>query len=72
MFFAYIFKCPYFSCQVALVVKNAPANTGDVRDAGLAPGLGRSTGAGNGSLYSCLENSMGRGAHGAEELDMTE
>ena len=54
------------------MVKNAPTNTGNVRDAGLAPGLGRSPGVGNGSLYSCLENSMERGAHGAEELDMTE
>ena len=27
--------------QVALVVKNLPANAGDVRDAGLIPGWGR-------------------------------
>ena len=27
--------------QVALVVKNPPANTGDVRDTGLMPGSGR-------------------------------
>ena len=54
------------------MVKNLPANAEDARDAGLIPGLGRSPGAGNGSplQYSCLENSMGRGAlwatvHGA-------
>ena len=50
--------------QVALVVKNPPANTGDIRDAGLIPGSGRSPGEGNGSplQYSCLENPMDRGA----------
>ena len=46
------------------VVKNPPANAGDTRDMGLIPGLERSPGVGNGNLlqYSCLENSMGRGA----------
>ena len=50
--------------QVALVVKNLPANAGDVRDAGLIPGSGRSPGEGNGNpfQYSCLENPMDRGA----------
>ena len=50
--------------QVALVVKNLPANTGDARDAGLITGLGRSPGGGHGSplQYSCLENPMDRGA----------
>ena len=49
------------SSQVALVVKNLPANTGDV---GLIPGLGRSPGEGHDHPlhYSCLENPMGRGA----------
>ena len=43
------------------VVKNLPANAGDT---GLVPGSGRSPGVGNGNLlqYSCLENSMDRGA----------
>ena len=50
--------------QVARVVKNPPANAGDVRDGGSVPGLGRSPGVGNGNplQYSCLENPMDRGA----------
>ena len=50
--------------QVALVVKNPLANAGDLRDLGLIPGSGRSPGGGHGNplLYSCLENSMNRGA----------
>ena len=51
--------------SVALLVKNPPANAGDdTRDVGSIPGLGRSPGEGNGNLlqYSCLENSMERGA----------
>ena len=42
------------------MVKNADA--GDIRDVGLIPGLERFPGVGNGNLYSCLENSMDRGA----------
>ena len=50
--------------QVALVVKNLPANAGDLRDVGSIPGKGRSSGGGNGNplQYSCLENPMDRGA----------
>ena len=46
------------------MVKNPPTNAGAARDADLIPGLGRSAGEGNGYplQYSCLENSMGRGA----------
>ena len=46
------------------MIKNPPANAGDTRDMGSIPGLGRFTGIGNGILlqYSCLENSMDRGA----------
>ena len=54
------------------MVKNPPANAGDAGDMGSIPGLGRSSGEGNGNplQYSCLENSMDRGAwqatvHGA-------
>ena len=44
--------------QVALVVKNPPANAGDARDKGLIPGWERSLGGGHGNplQYSCLEN----------------
>ena len=46
------------------MVKNPPANTGDKRDTVLIPGSGRFPGVGNGNpfQYSCLENSMDRGA----------
>ena len=46
------------------VLKNPPANAGDTRDLGSIPGVGRSPGVGNGNplQYSCLENSMDRGA----------
>ena len=57
------------------VVKNLPANAG----MGLIPGLGRSSGEGNGNpfQYSYLEDSMDRGAwqatvYGVAESDMTE
>ena len=51
-----------WSSQVALVVKNLPANTGDARDTGLIPKWGRSPGGGHGNplQYSCLENPMDR------------
>ena len=61
---------------MALVVKNLPANVGDV---GLIPGLGRFPGGGHGNPlhYSCLENPMDRGAwqatvHAVAESDRTE
>ena len=49
---------------MALVVKNLPANEGEVKDPGFIPGLGRSPGGGQGNplRYSCLENPMDRGA----------
>ena len=49
------------------MVKNLPANAGDARDMDSSPGLGRSSGIGNGNSlqYSCLENSMDRGARWA-------
>ena len=62
-FFA--FTCFYLQgSQVVLVVKNPPANAGDVRNLGSIPGSGRSPGEGNGNplQYSCLENAMDRGA----------
>ena len=49
--------------QVALVVKNPPANAGDIRDMGSIPGSGKTPGGGHGNplQYSCLENPMDRG-----------
>ena len=44
--------------QVMLVVRNLPANAGDLRDMGLIPVSGISPGEGHGNplQYSCLEN----------------
>ena len=53
------------SSQVVLVIKDPPANVGDIRDVGSIPGLGRTPGGGrhgNPLQYSCLESSMDRGA----------
>ena len=46
------------------MVKNLHASPGDTEDVGSIPGLGRFFGEGNGNplQYSCLENSMDRGA----------
>ena len=60
--------------------KESAYNAEDMRDMGSVPGLGRSTGVGNGIpvQHSCLENSIDRGVwqaavHGVEkELDVTE
>ena len=51
-----------WASQVAIVVKNTPANAGDTRDAGSISGSGRSPGGGHGSPleYSCPENPMDR------------
>ena len=49
---------------MAVVVKNLPANAGNIRDTGSIPGLGRSPRGGHGNplQYSGLENPMDRGA----------
>ena len=59
---------------MALVVKNLPANAGDIRDEGSIPGLGRSPGGGHSNTlrYSRLENPMDRGAWWATDLRITE
>ena len=46
------------------LVKNPPSNAVDAKDTGPTPGLGRPPRGGNGTplQYSCLENSMDRGA----------
>ena len=60
------------------VVKNPPASARDGRDMGSIPGSERSPGVANGNRlqYSCLENSMDRGAGyrswACRESDMTE
>ena len=62
------------------MVKNPPANSGDIRDMHSIPGPGRSSGVGNGNLfqYSCLgkphrEKSLaGHSPWGCKESDMTE
>ena len=61
------------------LIKSPTANAGDIRDAGLIPGLGRSPREGNSNplQYSCLENPMDGGTwqatvHGVTETDMTE
>ena len=69
-----------WASQVALVVKNPPANAGDLRDAGSIPGSGRFPGGGHGHplQYSCLENPHGQRSlltyspWGHKELDTTE
>ena len=51
------------------MVKNPPANTGDM---GSIPGLGSSSGEGNGNLllYSCLENLMNREPGGLQSMGL--
>ena len=59
---------------MALVIKNPPANAGDIGDTGSILGSGRSLGGGhdNPLQYSCLKNPMDTGAwratvHGVAE-----
>ena len=62
------------------MIKNLPANAGDIRDVSLNPGLGRSPGGGHGNplQYSGLENPHGQRSlagyspWGHKESDMTE
>ena len=51
-----------FGLPSGAVVKNPPANTGDIGDAGSIPGSGRSAGGGHGDplKYSCLKNPHGQ------------
>ena len=63
---------------MVLVVKNPPANAGDIRETGSFPGSGRSPGEGSGNLlqYSSLENPTDGGCDrspcGHKESDTTE
>ena len=47
---------------MALVVKNPPANAGDIKDVGSIPGSGRSPGEGNGKVF------LPEGSHGQRSL----
>ena len=69
-----------WTSQVAVVVKNPPANARDIRGVGSIPGSGRSAGGGHGNplQYCCLENPHGQRSlvgyspQGRKESDMTE
>ena len=60
--FTYAYRLPWW-----LSSKESPCTAGDVGDMGSIPGWGRAAGGGHGNplQYSCLENSMYRGAQGA-------
>ena len=68
-----------WASQVALVVKNPPANAGNLRGASSIPGLARSPGGGHGNplQYACLGNPMDKEAwqatvhQGHKNMDMT-
>ena len=72
MWFFFVFFCIIFvlSSLVAQMVKRLAYNVGDL---GLIPGLGRSSGEGNGNplQYSCLENPMDGGAWWAKVHGVT-
>ena len=55
------------------MVKNPPASEGDIRDVDSIPGSGKSPGVGNVNQlqYSCLENSMDKGAWQATVYGVT-
>ena len=60
-----VYRHTVWASQVVLVIRNPPANAGDVCDVVSIPGSGRSPGGGHGNSlqYSCLENPQGlRGA----------
>ena len=62
-----------WASRAVLVVKDPPANAGDIRDLGSIPGSGRSPGGvhGNPLQYSCLKNPMDRGAWPATACGVT-
>ena len=74
------FACKYGASQVVLMVKNPPANEGDVRDAGSIPGSVRSPGVGKWQLIPVLlpgeshgqRSQVGYGPQGHKESYMTE
>ena len=54
------------------MVKNPPANAGDVKDTGLIPGSGRSPGGRNGNRLLCsrLENPVDRGGWWLQSVEL--
>ena len=74
------FRKKVITSHVAIVIKNLPANAGDVRDMGSIPRSGRFPGGGYGNplQYSCLENPHGQRSlvgyspPGLKESDMAE
>ena len=74
MCFLFLGFIPLFSCLDFPGGSDGRTSASNAGDWGSIPGLGRSSGEGNGSLlqYSCLENPMDRGAwqatiHGVAE-----
>ena len=69
---------PTLKTIISLVVKNLPANAGDIRDVSSIPGLGRSPGEGNGNPlqysgeFHGQRSLVGYSPQGHGELDMTE
>ena len=61
-----------YSSHPSKVVKNTPANAGDVRDEGSVPGSGRSPEGGHGSplQYSCLENPWTEESGGLQSMGL--
>ena len=68
-----VYACIIGVSSVALVVKNPPANAGDIRDLGSIPGSGRVPGVGHGNplQYSCLKNPTDREACRAKIQSVT-
>ena len=57
---------------IVQLVKNPPANAGDTRNAGTIPESGRFPGVGNSNplQYSCLGNTMDRGAWQVQSMGL--
>ena len=72
-FEAFLYLHPYLWLKGFPDGSGGKASACNAGDTGLIPGLGRSPGEGNGHplQYSCLENSMDRGAWGATVLGVT-
>ena len=74
----FLFGVTEWASRVVLVVKNPPANAGDLRDMGLIPGLGRSPGEGNGNPvflpgeYYGQSSLVGYSPQGCKKSDTTE